>query len=91
MAAEYAAAGLRVNAIAPGWHAGTALGAQRRARMTPDELEHFNGEIIRRIPMRRRGRPEELVGLAVYLASDASSYVTGQVISHDGGWDAAVT
>jgi NAD(P)-dependent dehydrogenase (short-subunit alcohol dehydrogenase family) len=40
--------------------------------------------------MGRRGTPEDLVGLVVYLASDASSYVTGQVIAHDGGWDAAI-
>ena len=38
--------------------------------------------------MGRRGTPDDLVGLAVYLASDASSYLTGQVIAHDGGWSA---
>ena len=38
--------------------------------------------------MKHRGVPDDLVGLVVYLASDASHYVTGQVIAHDGGWDA---
>ena len=36
--------------------------------------------------MRRTGKPEELKGLLLYLASDASSFVTGQIIAHDGGW-----
>jgi len=38
--------------------------------------------------MGHRGVPDDLVGLAIYLASSASSYVTGQVIGHDGGWSA---
>jgi NAD(P)-dependent dehydrogenase (short-subunit alcohol dehydrogenase family) len=38
--------------------------------------------------MGRRGTPAELQGLIIYLASDASSYVTGQVVAHDGGWTA---
>jgi hypothetical protein len=40
--------------------------------------------------MKHRGKPDDLVGLVVYLAGDASHYITGQVIAHDGGWDAAV-
>ena len=39
-------------------------------------------------PMGRRGDPKELQGLVIYLASDASRYVTGQIIAHDGGWTA---
>lgn len=90
VAAEYAREKIRVNAVAPGWHSGTNLIAARRASTPPEAIERFENELRRRIPMGRRGTPDELVGLVVYLASEASSYVTGQVISHDGGWDAAI-
>ena len=50
------------------------------------------GKIVERLqnstPMGRTGDPEELAGLLVYLASDASSFMTGQVLAHDGGWTA---
>ncbi len=88
VAAEYAADGVRVNAIAPGWHGGTNLGALARANSTPEILSRAEAAVAAGIPMQRRGVPDDLVGLAVYLASDASSYVTGQVIAHDGGWSA---
>lgn len=90
VAAEYAGEKIRVNAIAAGWHGGTDLIAARRASTPPEVIQRFETELRRRIPMGRRGTPEDLVGLVVYLASDASSYLTGQVISHDGGWDAAI-
>jgi NAD(P)-dependent dehydrogenase (short-subunit alcohol dehydrogenase family) len=90
VAAEYAKEQIRVNAIAPGWHGGTALAAERRAVSTPEQMAAFERELMKRIPMGHRGVPDDLVGLAVYLASDASHYVTGQVIAHDGGWDAVV-
>jgi NAD(P)-dependent dehydrogenase (short-subunit alcohol dehydrogenase family) len=90
VAAEYAAEKIRVNAIAPGWHGGTALGAERRAASSPDDIKEFEQAIHARIAMKHRGVPDDLIGLVVYLASDASHYVTGQVIAHDGGWDAVV-
>jgi len=90
VAAEYAKEGIRSNAIAPGWHGGTALGAARRAARPPEDIARFEKAIHDRIPMGHRGKPDDLVGLAVYLASDASHYLTGQVIAHDGGWDAVV-
>ncbi|HLI23173.1 MAG TPA: SDR family NAD(P)-dependent oxidoreductase [Stellaceae bacterium] len=90
VAAEYAKEQIRVNAIAPGWHGGTALAAERRAVASAEEMAAFERELMKRIPMGHRGVPDDLVGLAVYLASDASHYVTGQVIAHDGGWDAVV-
>jgi NAD(P)-dependent dehydrogenase (short-subunit alcohol dehydrogenase family) len=90
VAAEYAKEKIRVNAIAPGWHGGTALGAERRAATGPEAVEQFEQAIHARIPMKHRGKPDDLVGLVVYLASDASHYLTGQVIAHDGGWDAVV-
>jgi NAD(P)-dependent dehydrogenase (short-subunit alcohol dehydrogenase family) len=49
-------------------------------------VEAFEAAIVAGTPMGRRGTPEELAGLCVYLASDASSFLTGQVIAHDGGW-----
>jgi NAD(P)-dependent dehydrogenase (short-subunit alcohol dehydrogenase family) len=90
VAAEYAKEKIRVNAIAPGWHGGTNLGAERRAAVTAEQREQFEQALHARIPMKQRGAPDDLVGLVVYLASDASHYVTGQVIAHDGGWDAMV-
>jgi NAD(P)-dependent dehydrogenase (short-subunit alcohol dehydrogenase family) len=90
VAAEYATEKIRSNAIAPGWHGGTALGAERRAASSPEDIKQFEQAIHARIPMKHRGVPDDLVGLVVYLASDASHYVTGQVIAHDGGWDAVV-
>lgn len=90
VAAEYAREHIRVNAIAPGWHGGTDLGAARRATLSPQEIERFEASIVERIPMGHRAKPDDLVGLAVYLASDASHYVTGQVIAHDGGWSEIV-
>lgn len=88
LAVEYAKDKIRANAIAPGWHGGTRLGAARRRNTAPGEIDRFETEIVEGTPMGRRGLPEELSGLAVYLASSASSYLTGQVIVHDGGWTA---
>ena len=86
VATEYAADGIRVNAIAPGWHGGTRLGAAAKAASTPEHIQRSERAIHERVPMGRRGVPDDLVGLVVYLASDASSYLTGQTIVHDGGW-----
>jgi NAD(P)-dependent dehydrogenase (short-subunit alcohol dehydrogenase family) len=91
VAAEYAADKIRVNAIAPGWHGGTALGAARRKTASAEDIMKFEKAIHDRIPMGHRGQPDDLVGLVVYLASDASHYLTGQVIAHDGGWDSIVS
>lgn len=90
VAAEYARDKIRVNAIAPGWHGGTALGAERRAKISAEEAAKFEQGLLQRIPMGHRGVPDDLIGLCVYLASGASHYVTGQVIAHDGGWDGMI-
>ena len=89
LAIEYAEAGLRVNAIAPGWHMGTGLGRERRAASTGDEDARFVDFIRGSAPIGRAGTPDEVAMLLLYLASDASRYVTGQVIAHDGGLTAA--
>jgi NAD(P)-dependent dehydrogenase (short-subunit alcohol dehydrogenase family) len=85
-AGEYGKYGIRVNCIAPGFHHGTRLG-EKRGRPQPQQegpAETSPG-VIERTPLRRTAAPEELKGLLLYLASDSSSFVTGQVIAHDGG------
>jgi NAD(P)-dependent dehydrogenase (short-subunit alcohol dehydrogenase family) len=88
-AVEYAQDGIRVNAIAPGFHGGTNLGHEGRSGASPEWIAGVEAAIHAKIPMGRRGTPAELEGLAIFLASDASSYVTGQVFANDGGWTAA--
>jgi len=78
-AVAYAKDGVRINAIAPGFHATQSV-------MGPPELvEDLTNLFVKSIPMGRPAAPSEIKGLAVYLASDASSYVTGQVFITDGG------
>jgi NAD(P)-dependent dehydrogenase (short-subunit alcohol dehydrogenase family) len=89
VAIEYAAEGVRVNAIAPGWHGGTNLGRERLAKGGRAAVKQLEAFIDDAVPLGFRGVPEDLVGLTIYLASDASRYVTGQVIAHDGGITAA--
>jgi NAD(P)-dependent dehydrogenase (short-subunit alcohol dehydrogenase family) len=78
--------GLRVNAIAPGFF----IGEQNRGfLLNPDSTNTARGQsILDHTPMGRYGEPEELVGTAVWLASDASRFVTGVVVPVDGGFSA---
>ena len=78
VAKELAGSGVRVNCIAPGWIE-TALNEP----MTRDE--GTRAEMVKMIPVGRLGTPEEIVGGAIYLASDASSFVTGTTLVIDGG------
>jgi NAD(P)-dependent dehydrogenase (short-subunit alcohol dehydrogenase family) len=71
---------VRVNALAPGWFPGGTNGYLRN-----DELRDWIGS---HTALGRPGRPEELASAMLFLASDASSYVTGQALSVDGGWTA---
>ncbi len=77
-AAEWASAGIRVNAIAPGYFT-TPL---NDAWIHTEQGE----EALKQTPMGRFGRPEEIGPTAVYLASDASSFMTGHVLMLDGGY-----
>lgn len=78
MAAEWGEAGIQANAIGPGY----MVTDMNEALLSNPE---FDGWVKARTPMRRWGLPEELAGTAIYLASDASNYVSGQIIYADGG------
>jgi NAD(P)-dependent dehydrogenase (short-subunit alcohol dehydrogenase family) len=80
LGAEWARRGVRVNAIAPGWFPSEMTQA--------DMFEDQSGMqfIERNTPMGRAGRLDELDGALLFLAGDASSYVTGQILAIDGGW-----
>jgi NAD(P)-dependent dehydrogenase (short-subunit alcohol dehydrogenase family) len=81
LATEWAASGIRVNALAP-----TAV-------LTPSRAQLLQGEVLKkilsRIPLGRLAAPDDLVNAAIYLASPASDFVTGQTLFVDGGWIAA--
>ena len=82
LAAQWARRGVRVNCLAPGWF---------RTEMTDGLMfgdENAERWMRQRTPMGRGGEEHELDGALLFLASDASSFVTGQVVSVDGGWTA---
>jgi 2-keto-3-deoxy-L-fuconate dehydrogenase len=82
VAADFVGQGMRCNAIGPGTVQSPSL--DQRIAAFPDP-EQARKEFIARQPMGRLGMAEEVAALAVYLASDESAYVTGQVIAIDGG------
>ncbi len=79
LAVEFGKAGIRANAVVPGWI---------DTDMTSGALqsEGFTQKVLPRIPRRRWGLPSDFEGVAVYLASDASAWHTGDVITIDGGY-----
>lgn len=76
IAKEMGAKGIRANAIAPGFII---------TEMTGQLSEEIKAQWMKTIPLRRGGTPEDIANVATFLASDMSSYVTGQVIQVDGG------
>lgn len=79
IAVEHARHGIRANAVLPGWV---------DTDMTAPALvtEKFHERVLTRVPLRRWGRPDDFAGIAVYLASDASSWHTGDTFVIDGGY-----
>ena len=80
LAAEWAARGVRVNSVAPGYI---------RTQMTLFGIEEnppLGAEWVERTPMKRLGEPEEIAATVLFLASDASSWLTGSIIVADGGY-----
>jgi 2-deoxy-D-gluconate 3-dehydrogenase len=79
LACEWAGKGINVNAIAPGY-----IATNNTAALQADETR--NRQIVERIPAGRWGKPSDLGGAAVFLASAASDYVNGHILAVDGGW-----
>ena len=79
LANEWAAKGINVNAIAPGY-----IETKNTEALRQDESR--NRQILDRIPASRWGKPEDIAGTAVFLASRAADYVHGAIIPVDGGW-----
>lgn len=88
LAAEYARENIRCNSVAPGFFSGTGLGRARRAAASPESNEAFRSFVQSRTPFNRFGTSDDLLGLILYLTSDASKYTTGQTFAIDGGWTA---
>ncbi|MEH3048138.1 SDR family NAD(P)-dependent oxidoreductase [Sphingomonas adhaesiva] len=79
IAVEYARWGVRANAVLPGW-----ITTDMTARL--QNQKRFEDKVIGRVPLRRWGEPEDFGGIAVYLASDASRFHTGDSFVIDGGY-----
>ncbi|MFZ1086826.1 MAG: SDR family oxidoreductase [Terracidiphilus sp.] len=79
LANEWAPHNVQVNAIAPGY-----FRTENTSALQADEVR--NRQILERIPAGRWGEPEDLAGPAVFLASAASDYMTGEILVVDGGW-----
>lgn len=79
MAVKWGGTGIRANAVAPGW---IETKISEKARLDPDRSASINA----RIPLERWGKPEEVASVVAFLCSPASAYVTGALITVDGGY-----
>ncbi len=79
LANEWASKGVNVNGVAPGY-----IATDNTAVLRADLIR--SNSILQRIPAGRWGLPEDLVGAFIFLSSDASSYVHGEILTVDGGW-----
>ena len=79
LSVELARYGITANSIIPGWIE-TAMTAPRVGD------EKFEDRVMKRVPVRRWGKPEDFAGLAIYLTSDAATYQTGEEFVVDGGY-----
>ena len=83
LAIEWGPQGIRVNSVMPGPIDGT----EGMARLAPDEATKQG--VVRSVPMRRMGTPQDIADACLFLGSDAARYVTGAVLPVDGGWSVA--
>jgi len=79
IAVEYARNGIRANAIVPGW-------IETPMTSPVFNIDRFRDKVMPRVPLRRWGTGADFEGIAVYLASDASAYHTGDIFVIDGGY-----
>lgn len=82
LAVELGQAGIRINAIAPG-----LIETRFAAALTADD--YIRNSVVERTALKRIGQPEDIAGAALFLASDAASYLTGHTLVVDGGWTVA--
>lgn len=87
LALDYAKEGVRVNAVCPG-PCDTPHVDRQLENLPPDEQQEVRNSINSLVPMGRMGRPEEIAGAVVFLASDDASYMTGSMLVVDGGYTA---
>ena len=73
--------GITVNAVSPG-----AIVSDAERRVFGEKLQEYNDWILENQSLKRRGSPEDVANLVSFLASDASSFISGQIIGIDGGW-----
>lgn len=84
LALEWAKDNVQVNTLAPGYH--MTYGPIARQYLETEEGRTMMRAIVERVPMGRVAHASEIIGPAIFLASDAASYMTGALVVPDGGW-----